>query len=114
MDLKTFLAALLEGRIRYRRRNEAVTIGTTASLLLPANPKRSGYRFSHQSANRLHFASDAGVANTTGDEVSRGTIIIEDFLPQAGGNGLAIQEEVWAAFETGAGTVYVTEYEVEP
>lgn len=113
MDLAAFKKALGEGRIRKARSNEAVAIGTSATLLLRANPRRCGYRFSHQSANPLHFAEDPEVTNATGDSVERGVVVVQDFEAAAGGIGMAIWEEVWAAFETGAGTVFVTEYEVD-
>lgn len=114
MDRTEFLKRLREGRIRRSMANEAINIGTTVTRLLRANPRRCGYRFSHQSANRLHFAEgDPQVSTTSGDEVSRGTIIIQDFEPGAGGIGFGIQDEVWAIFETASADVLVTEYEIE-
>lgn len=113
MASAAFLKALNEGRIRIAAKNRPVAIGTTSSILLRGNPKRCGYRFSHQSANRLHFSEDVQITNATGDEISRGTIVVETYAASAGGIGDAIQDPMHAAFETGAGTVYVTEYEVD-
>lgn len=104
------IAELLRmGRVRAKRRSEAITVPTTGVELLPPNPNRVSYDVSNLGTNFAVVADRPVTAATVGRR-----------LDSAGGYygakfeeiGYAVGDAVYAAFDTAQGTLHVTEWEV--
>lgn len=101
-----------KGQIRATSRSgAAVTIGTTQTQLLPANPHRVGWVLVNDNANaaRIVIGRSGVVSSTVGMPLdANGGLLSADFEQY----GHAVGLPVYGAIATAQGTVYLEEYEV--
>lgn len=97
------------GKVRQRKSGAGtVAIGTTATLLLPANPMRTMVIFGNSEANAARVGRSPSVTTTNGTPLagSGGALVYtREYL------GEALGGEFWAVLDAVAGDISVEEYE---
>lgn len=82
------------------------TVGTSASRLLPNNPRRVYYLLSNLSSSDVYLAFTSAVSTTSGLKLVAGTGIAE---VNASDHGEEVVSEVWAVSSAASQTVMVLE-----